>query len=176
MHEDVDNFHGLEVNIAIASAITAGARMWMSTFKNNPNFNIYYTDTDSIVVDKMLPADLVGEALGQTKLEYIIDRAVFLAPKVYGLITSDGTEIIKVKGLRSNTLSNVHIQDLEELLIKDSTKLFNQKKMIKSILHGGISVKDVAYTLQVTSNKRQPVFINDIISNTLPFHYDDINK
>jgi hypothetical protein len=36
--DELDLYHGLEVNIAIASAITGGARMWMSLIKNNSQF------------------------------------------------------------------------------------------------------------------------------------------
>lgn len=39
--EKDDLFHGQDINIAIASAITAGARVHMSIFKNNPDFNLY---------------------------------------------------------------------------------------------------------------------------------------
>ena len=74
--EDQDMYHGLEVNIAIASAITAAARVQMSVFKNNPLFNLYYTDTDSIVIDKQLPESMVGDKLGQLKLEHVVNRAV----------------------------------------------------------------------------------------------------
>jgi len=97
--DEEDMYHGLDVNIALASAIAGGARMWMSLIKNSSNFNLYYSDTDSAVTDAELPSILVGPELGQFKLEYVINRAVFLAPKVYGLITTDGQEIIKVKGL-----------------------------------------------------------------------------
>lgn len=85
-----DMYHGLDVNIAIASAVTAGGRMWMSQIKNNPKYNLYYSDTDSAVIDAKLDNAFVGSELGQFKLEYEINRAVFLAPKVYGLHTSDG--------------------------------------------------------------------------------------
>ncbi len=44
--EDGETYHGLNVNVAIASAITSYARNSMSYFKNNPNFNLYYSDTD----------------------------------------------------------------------------------------------------------------------------------
>jgi hypothetical protein len=53
--EKEEMYHGLDVNIAIASAITSEARVYMSNFKNNPNFKLYYSDTDSIVIDKPLP-------------------------------------------------------------------------------------------------------------------------
>jgi len=35
---------------------------------------------------------------------------VFLAPKVYGLITEDGKEIIKVKGLKDEALVDIHLK------------------------------------------------------------------
>lgn len=171
--EEEDMFHGLDVNIAIASAITGGARMWMSTLKNNPNFNLYYSDTDSAITDRPLPSFMVGNALGQFKLEYIIRRAVFLAPKVYGLITTDGQEIIKVKGLSP---ADVKIQDLENLLVKDSSKEFNHTKWYKKVIAGEITVTDVAYTLKVTSNKRQAIYIDNMFSNTKPFKYEEIIK
>jgi len=45
------------VNIAIASAVTAYARIHMSQFKNNPLLpNLYYTDTDSLYFDGPLPS------------------------------------------------------------------------------------------------------------------------
>ena len=109
-NEKEDMFHGQDINIAIASAITAGARVHMSYFKNNPNFNLYYSDTDSSIIDKPLPESMVGNKLGQVKLEHVIDRAVFLAPKVYGLVTMDGQEIIKVKGLTAKSISEVKFQ------------------------------------------------------------------
>lgn len=52
----------------------------MSYFKNNPNFRLYYSDTDSIIIDTALPDYLVGTKLGQVKLEHVINRAIFLAP------------------------------------------------------------------------------------------------
>ena len=47
---NLDNaFETHNINIAIASAVTAYARIHMSQFKNNPNLpNLYYTDTDSV--------------------------------------------------------------------------------------------------------------------------------
>jgi hypothetical protein len=131
-NEDDEMYHGIDVNIAIAAAITGGARMWMSVLKNSSEFNLFYSDTDSVVIDKPLPAFMVGSALGQLKLEHVISRAVFLAPKVYGLITDTGEEVIKVKGLSKELLPDFNIQDLEQLLFIDSSKEFTQDKWFKS--------------------------------------------
>lgn len=46
--EEEDMYHGLDVNVALASAIAGGARMWMSILKNNPLFNLYYSDTSLV--------------------------------------------------------------------------------------------------------------------------------
>jgi len=178
--DEEDMYHGVEVNVAIASAISAGGRMWMSTHKNKPGFNLYYSDTDSWVTDTPLPDYMVGPKLGQFKLEHVISKGVFLAPKVYGFIGTDGNEIIKVKGLTTESLDNISFNDLELLLVKDSEREFTQEKWFKKVIEGEISVKDTIYTLRVTSNKRLPVYINqagvEIFNSTKPYNYNEINN
>jgi hypothetical protein len=117
-----DVIHQMDINIAIASAISAYSRIFMSQFKNNPNFKLYYSDTDSIFTDKPIPEHLIGSALGQLKLEHVITKAVFIAPKVYGFIDDKGNEIIKAKGLTSNTIVQLKVSDLQLLLKKDCFK------------------------------------------------------
>jgi len=178
--DDIDNYHSVDVNVAIAAAITAGGRVWMSLLKNSTKFNLYYSDTDSGIVDRPLPSFMVGSGLGKFKLEYTIQRAVFVAPKVYAFITSSGCaahiEIIKVKGIRQEALSGLHIQDLEALLVKDSNREFTQDKWFKSLTAGTISVKDLAYNLKVTANKRENIYIDDIFENTKPYNFNDLIK
>src|SRR5262249_37596070 len=60
----------LNVSLVIAAAITAYSRIHMNHFKALPGYEPYYTDTDSIVYDKPLPATYVGRGLGKMKLEY----------------------------------------------------------------------------------------------------------
>jgi len=175
-----DFFHGTEVNVAIAAAITAEARIFMSQFKNNPELKLYYSDTDSIVTNKPLPDHMVGKAMGLVKLEYVIKRAIFLAPKVYALILEDGTEVIKVKGLSKAEISKLQFSDLEALLIQDSTRELTQHKCFTSPIAGEISTSDSIFTLKMTANKRLAVYIpvgnNEIFSNTKPYNYDEIIK
>jgi hypothetical protein len=92
----------------------------MSQFKNNPNYILYYTDTDSGFFNKPLPQHLVDDkVLGKMKLENICKKAIFLAPKVYCLETIDGKVIYKVKGLSHDI--NLNMKDFESLLYKEST-------------------------------------------------------
>jgi hypothetical protein len=91
----------------------------MSQFKNNTNFNLYYSDTDSAFFDKPLPDYLVSSTeLGKLKLENIYEKAIFLAPKLYCLETDDGKIIHKVKGLSHDI--NLTMADFESLLQKES--------------------------------------------------------
>ena len=88
--EDKDLYRGLNVNVGIAAAITAGGRIYMSAFKNREDFNLYYTDTDNIVIDKPLSSNLIFNELGKFKLEYTIKTAFFyssppLRPAACGL-------------------------------------------------------------------------------------------
>ena len=160
----------------------------MSKVKNQPDFDLYYTDTDSIIINKPLPSTLVGSALGQFKLEYEIKEAVFLAPKVYGFITTDDKSIIKIKGVSSEAMSNLSVADLAKLLVKDSTLMIKQSKWYKDIYKGDISVLETAYQLKATSNKRMPIYnlynvessTNDMefsmLDYTMPYKYSEIEK
>ena len=173
--ESKDLYHGLDVNIAIAAAVTAGGRMWMSGLKNHPNFNLYYSDTDSIIINQPLPDNLVGNKLGQLKSECVIEKAVFLAPKVYGLITKNGEEIIKVKGVTKETMKNIHFNDLESLLRKDESMNLHQEKWIKNIFKGEINTLEVAYLLKVTNNKRKAHYTpGGLFTNTEPYDYSEL--
>ena len=87
----------------------------MSFFKNNTDFKLYYSDTDCVVINRPLPLYLVGQGLGLMKLEHVIDRAVFLAPKVYSLKLPDGTEITKVKGIAKDSLGDANYNNLRNL-------------------------------------------------------------
>lgn len=165
--------HKMDTNVGIASAISAYSRIYMSQFKKNPKYKLYYSDTDSAVFNAPLPPHMVGTELGQMKLEYTISKAVFLAPKVYALITEEGQEIIKAKGLTKDAIQNIHIADYEQLLNKNSSRVFNQSKSYKSLYQGNISVLDTIYTLKATSNKRQNYYVNGIFDHTKPFNYKE---
>jgi hypothetical protein len=177
-NESLDLYHGQDINIAIASAITAGARVNMSWFKNNPLFKLYYSDTDSAVTDAQLPEEMVGDKLGQVKLEHIIKRAIFLAPKVYGIEDVDGKITIKIKGVTSEVTENITMDQLELLLIEDSSMELKQFKWFKKILKGDITVHEVLYNLKATSNKRAPIYTNNdgynISTSTRPYNYEEI--
>lgn len=174
-----------DVNIAIASYITANARIYMSKFLADPaaHFNvqgliIYYTDTDSIVTNLPLPAQFVGKELGQFKLEHVFEEAVFLAPKVYGglVLNKDGTitEIIKAKGFKGI----LSYAQMKALLVLNSAQELTHEKWFRSFEDGNITIKDSIYTLRVTANKRKNIYVDNIFTDTQPLviNNDEIVK
>jgi hypothetical protein len=103
------NFTMIKHNVAIASAVTAYARIHMLQFKNNPNYDIYYSDTDSIIVNKQLKT---GKEIGELKDELngsIISEAYFFAGKKYAYKFKDQNNNVKTisvfSGVERNSLN-----------------------------------------------------------------------
>src|ERR1044072_7523910 len=95
----------METNVPIAAAVTAYSRMIINDLKlqaMSQGLEVYYSDTDSLVVNGPLPADLIDEAeLGKMKVEHRIEEGYFVAPKIYWLKDADtGAEVVKCKGYR----------------------------------------------------------------------------
>jgi len=143
-------------SISIASAITAYARVKMSKYKNNPLFNLYYTDTDSIFIDRPLPDHMIGERLGQMKLEYIFEDCVFLGPKIYAGITTDGKYICKIKGFKG--AKSISLGDMKSLLVKDSSLKLKHNKWFRNLAEGNILIEEQVYELSRTENKREFIY------------------
>ena len=162
------------VNIAIAAAVTAYARMYMANIMfeiEKLGINIYYKDTDSLYTDKPIPEYLISSTeLGLFKLEYKCNNAIFLAPKVYCLNGIDAAGkagardnnkfIYKVKGLSSSV--NLNVEDFESLLNYNAKLEKTQTKWFKSLSEGNITIKDQIYTLKATDNKRQLIYKDNI--------------
>ena len=143
----------------------------MSYFKNNPDFNLFYSDTDAAYIDRALPDYMVSNTiLGKIKLEKICSKVIFLAPKVYGLLDINNNLTIKVKGLSQGVINTLTLLDLEQLLVKDTSKTFNQDKWFRNIVKGNITIKDQLYSLQVTGNKRKLIYNeNNKLIDSKPF-------
>ena len=155
-----------KVSVGIASAVTAFSRVHMTKFKNRLDFNLYYSDTDSIFIDIWLYRKYVGSEIGQFKLEYALKEAVFLGPKIYAGITTDDKYINKIKGFKNS--KSVDFNDLKSLLHKNSKGLdLQHQKWFRSLSEESIQIQDQVYHLMTTENKR--IFMYDdkgIANNT----------
>jgi hypothetical protein len=166
--EDAIYYPLLEISTPIAMFTTAYARMLMADYKIKYANNLYYSDTDSLILDCPLPGDMVGKELGQFKLEYKVKEGVFLGPKVYALRVEGIPDIIKVKGLK-NPNTKVSFEDLKELLLKDSALKLKQDKWFRSLDNSGIQILNSLYTLRATDNKRSFIYKDEVAVNTKPF-------
>jgi hypothetical protein len=86
-------------SIAIASAITAYARIHMNQYKFISGNPMFATDTDSGHFEHPLPDEMVGPEIGKMKLEHRFTNAYYIAPKLYGFIKEDGEPKVVAKGV-----------------------------------------------------------------------------
>lgn len=165
-------------NIAVASAVTAYARIFMSQFKNREDLpNLYYTDTDSLYFDGPIPDSMVNDTkLGALKLEGIYDQAIFLAPKLYALKNYE-LEIIKIKGLSKVAIKDTKITfDVLKMLLASNTFMDSkQTKWFKDLSNGTIRILEQSYSIKATGNKRTLVYKDNTLIGTHPFKINMIN-
>src|SRR5260221_532251 len=90
-------------NVGIAAMITSKANIFMDKFINLENNNCYYTDTDSVVLEKPLDNKYIGEEIGQFKLVGKVKKGYFISPKLYYLIL-ENVQIIKKSKVIPNNL------------------------------------------------------------------------
>ena len=155
-------------SISIASAVTAYARTVMYNVIKDNLQNIYYSDTDSLYLDRELPKELVdSKELGRFKLEYIFKDSVYLGPKIYAGITSDNEYICKIKGFKNS----IDFDLMKTLLVKDSSLNLQHIKWFRSLVNSNITLKDQVYELQKTENKRIIIYNNDNVAvSTKPYN------
>ena len=155
---------GLQAYLPIAMAVTAYARINMSSVKNRDDLNLYYTDTDSAFVDNYLPDELVhNKALGLWKLEDEYIYSVFLGPKLYGCLNIHGESYSKVKGFSKT----VPLEVLSKFMNLGETQELVQTKWFKIIKQSKITVdENNKYKLRVTDFKRNLIYSNNNLEGT----------
>jgi hypothetical protein len=126
------NQKGVPSSVHIASAIAAYARISINKFKNIPGNTCYYSDTDSVILEKRLDNYLIGKELGQMKLEHHIKRGIIIRNKLYALETYDNDIyengiVIKSSGVDSRKLK---YSDFEELLKGNSIEIKSKAFMV----------------------------------------------
>lgn len=161
--EQLENANNLPANVAIALAISSYSRVEMSQFKNRNDIILYYSDTDSAIVDSYLPEELVdNKQIGKFKLEAEYVLFIALGPKVYGAIDIEGNSYTKIKGFSNQ----VDLEILDNLLSEDNIHELKQSKWFKDIQKSDITIKVSPYQLQPTNSKRRLIYIDKILRTT----------
>ena len=86
---------GVQSAVQISSAISSYARMSINIYKNLDDNLLIYSDTDSLILPKKLPDHLIGNGLGQFKLESEFRNGIFIRKKLYCYINSKTEELEK---------------------------------------------------------------------------------
>ena len=145
-------------NVAIASAVTAYARIYMSQFKNKDDFESLYTDTDSIIIDRELPDTLIGNDLGLMKDELSglnIKEAYFLGIKQYGYWYLDNSnnwiEKSVFAGIKRDSLT---FEEIISLFKGETITKIAKERRFKSMKHFNIKSKNISTHIFYKPNKK----------------------
>lgn len=168
-----DSFHWAPPKnsaVQLSAAITACARIYMYPFISRDD--CYYTDTDSIVLGNPLPDNIISsKVLGLFKLEDKIKEGFFLAPKAYGYISEEDTDVIKFKGAAK------HLVDLPWF----REQLANPSRRMQVIIKNkfkvdwdklSVGVKEYDYSLGIKQNSKR---ITQPDGDTLPIEVNDMS-
>ena len=153
-------------NVAIASAVTAYARIHMVKLKMqclNEGIDILYSDTDSIFTNKPLPQNLVGKELGQLKDELnnkVIQEAYFFGIKQYGYwFLDDFNNKIEQSVFAGVTRNSISFEDVKRIF---NGGVFIHKgvlRFFKSFKDLNITIKHVDISVSKNSGK---LLINNV--------------
>jgi len=128
---------GIISAVQISSRISALARVSINKYKNMAGNELYYSDTDSLVLKKKLPTKIIGPELGKWKLEAELIKGIFVRPKLYIYEDLNGKVKKVAAGVNANDLSYQNYIDLingKEVTTQKSKLIVNWKKLeIKTI-------------------------------------------
>jgi len=103
--EGFKRYRGVQTAIQISSAISAYARMSINIYKNLEDNLLIYSDTDSLILKKKLPDHLMGNKIGQFKLESEFINGIFIRKKLYCYTDINENKLIKISsGVDSDKL------------------------------------------------------------------------
>ena len=110
----------------LAGFTTSYARVKLYNYMQKIGFShIYYSDTDSIVSDVTTDT---GHNLGDLELKDKLKEGVFLLPKIYSVINSEGENYIRAKGFRIYDMNIDHEKMYNCLDFQYFKKYFTQEK------------------------------------------------
>lgn len=156
-----DKWQDVNSNIAIASAVTAYARIHMMPFKLHDS--CYYTDTDSVFVDTLEPfKHLLGKELGLFKDELdglVIQEAEFLGIKQYGYWYIDKTGTRQEQSVFAGVSRNsIPFVDIQRLQAGETLTITGKDRFYKSLVNLEISIEN--HNMHIVKNNPKTLIDN----------------
>lgn len=109
------------IQVQIASYVTSYARLVLlkALKEQAKKGKVYYCDTDSIVCEKPMESEFVDEVkLGFWAVENVVEKGIFLFPKVYSFINKEDETIKKFKGITRGKQTELKFEFYEKLYNK----------------------------------------------------------
>jgi hypothetical protein len=144
----------IKTNVAIASAVTAYARMQMMDLKLDPE--VFYTDTDSIITSRELPAEFIGSELGLLKDELngkVILEAYFIGIKEFGYTYEDNGKLIEKSVFAGVKRDSLSFNDIKKIYNGETINVTSRERLFKSLKNLSLQFKDITLTLKRCSVK-----------------------
>lgn len=159
-------------NVAIAAAVTAYSRIIINQLKLtaiNLGAELFYSDTDSLVINKLLPSEyLDSAALGKLKLEHKIKEGIFIMPKVYCLELENNSLVTKCKGYPGKLTKDQYL-----FLLEGNSLNLQVNKWVRTLRDSSIQIlRNTPYTINPILNKREKLLENGKWINTKPIILD----
>lgn len=105
----------------LAAYVTSFARihLYESLIRQQDTGAVCYCDTDSIACESNFPEELIHpDEFGKWALEGVIEKAIFLQPKLYAEKYKSGKEVLKAKGVPKDELKKFTFELFEQILEK----------------------------------------------------------
>jgi hypothetical protein len=142
-------------NVAIASAVTAYARIHMIPFKLLPG--CVYTDTDSIFTTDKLSDLLIGDEIGLMKDELngkIIEEAYFLGIKQYGYWYLDENNVKVEKSIFAGvTRNSITFEEIKMIFNGNVITKHIETRFFKSFKNLSINIKPTKVSIKLQNLK-----------------------
>jgi len=175
----------IKTNVAIASAVTAYARIDMMPLKLDDN--VLYSDTDSIITSSIISDSLIGKELGQLKDELdgkFIKECLVLGIKEYGYTyNNDNGDLVEKSVFAGVKRDSLTLNEMKRLHNGEILTVETQERLFRSFKTLNLNFKKVTLNLQRTNikplidNIYQPLHIeNGKVVNNMLVNNQIVNK
>lgn len=159
-------------HVIVSSYITARARATIFDYMSQSN-EVHYCDTDGFSSGTLMET---SDELGGLKLEKIIRKATFLAPKVYridGIVNGKEKTIVKAKGF-SLKKSGDEIEAFEKLKKGESTTITRMSRIKENLNRGSLKPveNDIEKTLRMVQRPKRYMYPS---GETRPWSVDELD-
>lgn len=154
------------VHVPIAMHITGIARRNLYRYMDRSRES-YYCDTDGFAcsLDSIFQT---GDKLGDLKLEKVIREGLFLAPKLYTMLTDKGKRIVKGKGF-----SKMSYEDFLRLEEGDNVEIERMVRIRENLRAGRSEPMEKVYEKRFRGSVRPKRFFNPDGSSR-PWHVEEL--